>query len=246
MKRMCLLLMLVFAKTGWSAPNLVNNPGFENFFAGWVRPIGWGADAPPHSGNIGIFSLGPSDFGNALTQLVQGLTVGQIYDVSFWTRNSQIIRNPPPGYVGVQVIFAGTVFTAFDTGEVYQQFQFTAPATATSETLSVGGINPDFSVFFDDFSVSEAAAAAPELSGPQGFTAGLFILSTLALLLERRGQGHSVATLSLGNVEGFVGHPSQIHLVERVAGVAGQADRGGDLNGLGGKSQLKSLADAFA
>lgn len=180
----CSLLCCALVHFPSGAAPLVNNPSFEDGLNGWSRSRGVGVEMVPHTGVLAAINIGPTDFSdNFISQFIAGLTVGEIYDVSFWARNSI------DGFAeddGVQARFAGQVFRAFQIGEVYQQFRFSAVATATSEELILSAKNPNFTVFFDDVEVTARAQPVPELDSALGGPALLTCLLGLFMLGSRR------------------------------------------------------------
>lgn len=164
-------------------PELVANGSFESpRNVGWSVDVGWGLDAPPHTGNIGAYTvypyLGPAYWEQVLTSL----TPGASYWVSFWVGNSPF---PGPNPNGIEFDFGSDVFSASNLGDEYQELTFTHVASSSAETIHITGYNQETAIFLDDVSVREILpAGAPEVDA-RCFPQGLLLVGLL-LLVSRR------------------------------------------------------------
>lgn len=157
--------------------NLVVNCGFENGSTGW-------SDAPqdgtlPHTGLYSSDFLGLNGGFLSPSQTINGLTVGQSYDVSFWAANAVL----PSGSavltvtLGTDTIFTNLVVPAFP----YTQYTTTDIAQASSEVLTFQGTGYGY---IDDVVITQQATPAiPEPAGLAVTGAGL---AGLAGLRRRR------------------------------------------------------------
>jgi hypothetical protein len=158
--------------------NLVVNCGFENGSTGWSNA------SPdftlPHTG---LFSSDFEGTGGAFTipsQTINGLTVGQSYDVSFWALNA----NTPSPSVMTVTLGTDTIFTNLVVPASYTQYTTTDTARASSEVLTFQGTGYGY---IDDVVITQRAAAAiPEPAGLAVTGAGLAGLAGLTGLRRRR------------------------------------------------------------
>ncbi|MFN8613711.1 MAG: hypothetical protein U0931_39620 [Vulcanimicrobiota bacterium] len=166
-------------------PELVINGDFEApRNVGWID-VGWGLDAPPHTGTRGAYTvypvLGPAYWEQTLT----GLTPGASYLVSFWVGNSPAFV---PNTNGIEFDFGSEVYSAFQLGDDYQELGFTHVAASSSETIHITGFNYETAIFLDDVSVRQVLPdGAPELDGT-AIPQGLLLIGWLLLASRRRSR----------------------------------------------------------
>jgi hypothetical protein len=154
--------------------NLVVNCGFENGSTGWS-----GApqdDTLPHTGLYSSVFEGFSGAFTSPSQTINGLTVGQSYDVSFWAQNADV-----PGSVLTVTLGTDTIFTNLVVPASYIQYTTTDTARASSEVLTFQGTGYGY---IDDVVITQQAA--PAIPEPASLVVTGAGLAGLAGLRRRR------------------------------------------------------------
>jgi hypothetical protein len=179
-------LLLICANAS-ASPNLVTNGSFEDGDAGWTRTISIGqyGTAIAHTGE---FAAATGCVGPACTEnpgqgayLAQSLatTAGTLYDISFWvSENANPTSELSVFWNGTKVAdLLNPANNTTPTGMV--QFTFAGLlATDAATAFEIHGRQDPGTMFFDDISVTEAAAAAavPEPGTLATVLAGLGLL----------------------------------------------------------------------
>jgi hypothetical protein len=203
--------LLVASCCGWASP-IVGDSTFQipNMNGGYIyRPNGsvdWifsgstgiasaagigtgfnivGLGLPPGDAQVGVIQERPNQYGPPIiSQTITGLTVGDVYDISFMSATRPNIGLSPLFYGGGEafdVDWGSTVLGYYlptsTTFSGYVTASFTA--TATSGLLSFDGIDPDGldrSSFITDVQITQAAPTVPEPS------TALMVLSGLGVI----------------------------------------------------------------
>ncbi len=177
------LLALATAALSASAQNLVVNPGFETgTFSGYTTTpaahgsfafvSGAGPNAAPHSGTYAAVFGAVGGLPDTISQTLATVP-GLSYTVSYYLRNS----SPNAGNASLQSFtasFGGVSQTTGVATSTYSLQTFTAIATSSSTTLSLGGYDPKDFYNLDDISV--VANPAPEPSALAALGLGAVVL----------------------------------------------------------------------
>jgi hypothetical protein len=189
---------LLICANASASPNLVTNGGFEAGATGWTMQMGVGAygSGVAHSGDyaaatgcVGAGCTSTMGLGAFFGQSV-ATTAGALYDLSFW-----VGENTGPTS-GLSVFWNGTKVADIlnpahsRLGSNMLQFTFTGlAATGDSTWFEVHGRQDPGSMFFDDVSVTEqAAAAVPEPGTLAIVLAGLALLGASVRRSSRRSR----------------------------------------------------------
>jgi len=178
-----------------AATNLVQNGGFEQadpspwVAANWVLTEGrtHSGERAMSTGCVGANCVDPDAEGAAsLSQVIGGLTVGQVYTLSFFfTPSSGESGTTTPN--ALRVFWGDDLVTDLmnvpDVG--YGLYSFDITATAAAQTLHFLGRNDPANQFLDDVSLvaREAASAAPE---PASWALMLLGFGGMGAALRRR------------------------------------------------------------
>jgi len=193
------LALALSAGAASAATNLVQDGGFEARFdqgelspwdgnwsissnAGSAARTGVGASG---TGCVGAVCVDPEAAGRKfLTQTINGLTVGQVYTLSFYLATPASESNTPNA---VRVFWDGlNIGNVVDLNTPdYQLFSFDLTATAVSQTLTFLGRNDPATTLMDDVSLvaRDATAAVPE---PASWALMLLGFGGLGAALRRR------------------------------------------------------------
>ena len=184
-----------------AAPTLVCTPGdppSTHVDSGGYKFTLWAAPGPsPDAGNY-FLADGGTPFSGALSQTLTGLTVGQLYKLSFWQASTQEdclyddgVNCDPPGNANLtekwQVTFGTTVLTSTTMSTPIhtsfpwnQQIMFFTATSATQVLKFLAQGTPDSGppiVLLDGVTLEQA---------PEARTSALLVLGLLCIAVGRR------------------------------------------------------------